>query len=390
MLLPILAASAATWVTPCAFSTSIEPAPLEDANPAEVAPEVEWLSGQLSEALSRARLENKLVFAYFWTNSSQQCQRTWTDAISSVSGQTVLEEFVCFSAPLGGKDSAALVQEFNITTLPTMLILTPYREVEDALLGYHSEGLFTGDLNRILNGVDTVSSRRKLAEAAPDDLDLRFSLAAKLDHVGAKEESKSLYDSIIRDDPRGESIVSARLQLWNVMRKISENADDPSDPVTFELEPIYKHMAKVKPDAVVVEGWDWISEVEGMRGEKTKVMKAMRKAWPHMSSDNQTLAWGLRTASYLWENRDGLSASDKSFALEVAERCAELDEEQQQEDYDGDVEERDLQTLDVLANCYLMSGRASDALRTIELSIEKNGRTPEREQTLELCRAGNP
>ena len=385
MLLPILAASAATWVSPSAFSTTIESAPLE-----QVASEVEWLSGQLSEALSRARLENKLVFAYFWTNSSQQCQRTWTDAITSVGGQAVLEEFVCFSAPLGGKDSATLVQEFNITTLPTMLILTPYREVEDALLGYHSEGLFAGDLTRILNGTDTVSSRRKLAYETPDDLALRFSLAAKLDHVGAKKESKALYDSIIRDDPRGESAVSARLQLWRVMTEIAESADDPSNPVTFDLKPAYKHMAKVKPDEVVVEGWDWIAQMEGVRGEKTKVLKAMRKAWPHMSSDNQTLAWGLRTAFYHWENRDDLNASDKSFALKIAERCVELDDAQQQEDYEGDVEERDVQTLDVLANCYLMSGRGSDALRTIELSIERNGTTPEREQTLELCRAGKP
>jgi len=376
MLLPILALAASTWVPPSA--------------PTAPAPEVEWLSGSLSEALSRARLEDKLVFAYFWTNTSQQCQRTWTDAITSQAGQAALEQYVCFSAPLGGESTTALVQEFNITTLPTMLILSSDGEAEDALLGYHSETLLASDLGRILNGVDTVSSRRALADAAPDDLDLRFSLAAKLDHVGAKEESQRLYDSIIEEDPRGLTAVSARLQLWKVMREIAADADDPNAPATFELGPIYRHMTRVKPDEVIVEGWDWIAQMEGERGERSKVLKAMRKAWPHMSSDNQTLAWGLRTATYHIDNRDELSASDKAFALKIAERCAELEELQRQAGYEGEVEARDLATLDVLASCYLMSGRAKDALRTIELSIERNGSTPQREQTLELCRAEQP
>ncbi len=377
MLLTTLALAASTWI------------PLTSTSPTRVspAPEIEWLSGPLTQALSRASLEKKLVFAYFWTNSSQQCQRTWTDAISSAAGQTALADYICFSAPVGNAETAELVQEYGITTLPTMLVLTADGKPEDALLGYHSEGLLVSDLSRIQSGTDTVSDRRKLAEAAPDDLDLRFSLAAKLDHVGANEESKALYDSITRDDPTGISIVSARLQLWKVMKEIAENASDPSDPVSFKLKPIYKHMRRVKPDEVIVEGWDWIAEMEGVRGEKAKVLKAMRSAWPHMSSDNQTMAWGLRTAAYHWTNRDDLSSSDKSFALKVAQRCAELAVEQEQEDYEGEPEERDLKALDVLAFCYFMNGRFEDALRTIEQSIEKHGTTPDREQALEMCRA---
>ena len=357
----------------------------------ESARQVAWRSGRLPDALAEARERGTKVFAYFWSASSQQCANTWNDSLQSQPAQDELATFVCFSVDVARPESGTLLAKYNVTTLPTMLVLLPDGQADDALIGYHSPSLLVGDLQRIQQGVDTVTARRQAAEAAPDDLVLRFNLAAKLEHVGEKVESRALFDSIIEDDPKGDSEVSARLQLWDVQNEIAADSSDPTDRATFDLKPLYRHVKRIRPEQVAFEAWTWAIEIERDRGDRKKTLRAMREAWD-VAPDPARLRWGVETVLYHWEARDQVSNEAKRFALEVAETCVELQDEQTEKaEAAGDERERyDVEPLDALAVCYHLNGRTADALATLERSVERNGASAEREQWRTLIESGKP
>ena len=116
--------------------SSVLAAALLSSLPGHGADEVPWFQGPFSAALEKAGAEGKLVFAYFWMDSSEYCVRVYGETINTESAAVELNDFVCFSANATQPEGGELIKRYNVTTLPTMLVLSPDGQVDDAILGF--------------------------------------------------------------------------------------------------------------------------------------------------------------------------------------------------------------------------------------------------------------
>ena len=256
-----------------------------------LAAESEWHSGPLEPALERARAESRRLLLYFWMDGSQHCARLWGETLSAERAGEALEELVCFGAKVTDPNGAELVQRFGVTTLPTMLFLTPAGEVDDVILGFIPLTDLLDELARIAADSGTVSDLRARSAAAPDDLDLRLLLAQKLGHVGLTDESEEVLESIRRADPEGLTVVGAQLAFYEARDGVIAGARDPDDPGTYDLRPLERHVARIVPPPVRFEGWNWLARTEEARGRGREARAAYRAAWEDVP-ENQRLVWG--------------------------------------------------------------------------------------------------
>jgi thioredoxin-like negative regulator of GroEL len=104
-----------------------------------------------------------------------------------------------------------LVKRYGITTLPTLLFLSPQNQREEALIGFIPPSNLLAELQRIQTGTGTVSDFQKRVAANPDDLQLQHNLALKLRDVGDQAAHDSIIPAIRQQDPRGKTVVGARL-----------------------------------------------------------------------------------------------------------------------------------------------------------------------------------
>ncbi len=186
--------------------------------------EVKWFEGPFSAALEKARTESQPIFAYFWMDSSEYCVRVYGETITTDAAAAELSDYICFSANATQEEGSQLIKRYNVTTLPTMLFLSPDGRVDDAILGFIPLSDFLSEMQRIQQGSETVSAMRALADASPEDLDLRLTLAQKLAFVGDKQGSEELLESIRRVDPRGRTLAGAHLGLFDLRQNVIQSA----------------------------------------------------------------------------------------------------------------------------------------------------------------------
>lgn len=286
---------------------AVEPAP---------APEIAWHHGDLTRSLDAAAAANKQVLVYFWMEGSEHCNNLWKNTLTTPGAAAELARFVCHGADATTADGAALVQRFGIKTLPTLLVVGANGTVDDAMIGFVPLADFVSEMQRIRAGSGTVQSLRRAAEAAPDDLDLRFSLGIKLRFVGDEKGSQAIYDSIRRDDPEGTTAPGAELLLFEVRQDILARAPDKNDPATWDLAPMYRRLRKTRQPVVLWKGWNWLAQVEGSRGDASRQIAAWRAARPH-APDAQFDEWAAEALQQLWERRDALQSKERALARDL-------------------------------------------------------------------------
>ena len=279
---------------------------------------VTWLDGPFAEALASATTRQQPVLVYFWMDGSAHCADLWGKTLTAAQAEAHLAAFVCHSANAATAGGRELIKRFGVSTLPTLLVVTPEGTVDDALLGFVPLPAFDREMQRIRSGNQTLSAMRAAAAAAPRDLDVRFALAAKLDFVGDRDAGERLRQSIRREDPNGRTNAGAELMLFDIRQSIIAAAADPNDLTTWNLQPMYDRLKKTKHRAVLFKGYGWLADTEGKRGDRFKQRAAWRAAWPHAPAIS-ALEWGGEMLLGYWNQReDALSSKDRKLARSIA------------------------------------------------------------------------
>jgi thioredoxin-like negative regulator of GroEL len=100
-----------------------------------------WHPGPFTNTIGAARSSEKPVLIYFWSNRSNQCSQCsqcsqlWTNTLKTPKAADFLGDFTMYSVDTGTKQGYSLVERFNITTLPTLLILDSSGKPDDVILG---------------------------------------------------------------------------------------------------------------------------------------------------------------------------------------------------------------------------------------------------------------
>jgi len=290
------------------------------------AQEPTWHDGPLEKALSAAAEEDTLVALYFHTRDSEHCQRM-EETLASPAAVAELESLVCLRVDAASADGAPLLARYGVKTLPTIQFVDGQGRSQDALLGYFEGERFTAEVARIRSGKGTVGALRRALELAPDDLGRRLQLALKLQYVGDTADYQQELETIHERDPEGKTLAGARVALWTVMTRVREAASDPNQSTTYDLGPLRTHLSGVTHAPVLREGWEWVAQVEQMRGDRSAARAALMLTWPHVAEADR-IGWARQSVYSFFSMRDELDSAERQFTLAIAKTSLELGKQQ--------------------------------------------------------------
>jgi thioredoxin-like negative regulator of GroEL len=345
----------------------------------EAADDVDW-KDSFERALAEAGRRRLPVVVYFWIDGSEHCGKLYTESLSSAQGALELAHFVCVSAEARSAGARDLIARFGVTTLPTLYYLDPDGSPEDAIEGYIPLPGFLAESRRIRAGEGTVSGRRRAAEAAPDDLDVRLRLALQLEHVGLQAECEQLLASIKSEDPGGRTVAGAQLALYDVLANVRGAASDSSDPRTYDLAPLYAHMPSVTPVAIRFEAWKWIADVEQVCGNRAEERRALTEVWATVPEGSR-LGWGRFLLQRFFQMESELSDAERRLAAEVGPAILEGARRRIAQD----PEALRLGTYhSALAMALAIEGRTEEALAEVEKAIALEPESPDHRRLRDL------
>ena len=347
-------------------------AAVDDGNATALEDPVPWFQGPFSNALGKARAEDKLVFLYVWASTSDQCVRLYGETLTTPEAAAELDGFVCFAADAVQPTGQRLVQRFGVQSLPTMLVVCADGTPEDAILGFIPTDPFVAEIRRIKQGQGTVSDLTRQIEADPDDLDLHYRLAVKLGDIGDRAGHDARIAHIRARDPEGATSIGAQLLLAELLADVRT----AEQAATADLEPVRDFLRGATHRQVRFDGWTWIAEILGARGDRKGRREALREAWSHVP-ETDAIEFGNTVAIAYWLDGAELKKPDKRFALEVALRVVELTEQLADPTPPETVGERTYDQflasrLDTLALCYDLNAQHRQAVTTGRRALALN------------------
>ncbi|MCZ6596856.1 MAG: tetratricopeptide repeat protein [Planctomycetota bacterium] len=280
---------------------------------------------------------------------------------------TEMKDVLCFSVDVETDEGGPLAGLLNPRgMLPALVFLNPDTSVRDHLVGYRKPAEFLAEVQRVKRDEGTISSlRRRIVEQA-DDLDARYDLAEKLDVMGDLAGYEEQIAEIRRRDPEAKTVAGRRLKLTDILVAIEKPEYDLAALRAFLGDETHKEL--------LFRGWRaaWkverylasiADEPEESGRHFSAFLDAGRIAWKNASADDVSV-FGNQLARALYEGRDRLSAQDKAFAVEVAEKAVAAEPEA-------------ASVLDTLACCLYMNGRTKEAIAHVERCIELEPENPE-------------
>jgi len=309
------------------------------------------------------------------------------DTFSDASVVTEMGDILCFNIDLSLdpatnkiKDAVAeeLAERFHVKGLPALFFLEPDGQLREFVSGYLPPEPFLAEVKRIKRDEKTIGSMRRGAEAAPDDLELRYELAMRLRKVGDIEGHREQLDEIARRDPDGKSVAARRVSLDEILRVLEKDLNPDA---------LYAFLAGEKEPGLLFWGWRavWKFEAYLFRDAKDQVeadehralwLAASRELWKHVPEDRvgaigNGIAWGL------YEYHKKLGPEDHAFALQVAEVAARAAQE-------------DANVQDTLACCLFVVGERERAIQAVRRCIELEPENPSWKKRLAEFRRSRP
>lgn len=289
---------------------------------------LEWFGGAFSEAVETATREDRMILVYCWMDS-EYCTQLYQETLLDPHSAEPLNEFVLVSAGHADPVGYELMQSLNVQTLPTMFFLDSSGNVEDVISGLIPPATFLHELDRIKSGELTLSNLRSLVseseKGSEENLESRMRIATKFADLGRFEEHEEMLQSIRKLDPRGKTVPGANLLFQDTMMQVAEDGGGDEHFAEWNLKPLYKVAAKIKPAAAKFEGYNRIADLELGQENPEAACKAYMAAFEN-ASDESVLYWGHDVAGWLIESERELSKKERQFALEVALRVHEAAE----------------------------------------------------------------
>ena len=261
--------------------------------------EVTWFDGAREAAIEAAKEEGRYLLTYFWANT-ENCQRLYAETMQAEPVVEIMAEMVCFSANAGEDGGRAILDSYGLTTVPALLVTGPNGEDEEMLTGFMSAGAFVAEMNRIRNGVNTISDLRERAgkryKVRDEDYAVRKMLADKLETLGRKDESAAILAELREKDRKVTTQVVAEMYFSEMVEQLYEEQGE--DLSLWDFEPLEAHVAKLpkknqKGATTASSGWAACTSRRACTGTPCAPTRPRGRA-----GRRTTTRWGTATASW--------------------------------------------------------------------------------------------
>ncbi|MCR9245262.1 MAG: hypothetical protein NXI31_09535 [bacterium] len=359
-------------------------------------PGVEWLYS-LPAAKAKATTINRPILVYCWSEGSDYCGKLWRETLAVDEAIEPMGQFVCYSAKHGGDGVQDVFEEFGVRTLPTLLFLSPEGRAEDLIQGFIPIADFRTELARIERGEGTVSSLQSKIDQAEDgtqeDIEARWALAGKVQALGNQARHDQLMASITAADPKGKTLIGARVRLQELVKEAlgqNEDGQDGGDAHDHEeeteeqrlermrnwdLAPLYTHARKVPLAEARHEAWERIGNLEAQRKNMQAAFEAFEKAWK-TCPEEKAAEWSINVARWVVDHGTERTSKEKKFALKLAESALDaLKKHQKAEPAETDEQaakyrEYEAYCWNTIAWCHHLTGKKGPAIKAAKKAVE--------------------
>ncbi len=163
-------------------------------------PGIKW-ERHFDEALQKAKAAGKPVIVNFWADWCHWCRRldrtTYADPVVARSA----EDFVAVRVNTeGSKKELAVALRYDVSSLPTVVFITPNGHQVSRINGFQGPGEFPHTLERVRQEAQKVMAWEAVLQENPSDAAALASLGRHLFEQEFYEDSKELLDRAARAD----------------------------------------------------------------------------------------------------------------------------------------------------------------------------------------------
>lgn len=153
-----------------------------------------------ADAMKKAKSANQLVFVDLFADWCGWCHRMEQEVFPSEIFQKATDKMVLLRLNTeDGGDGTKFAQKFNVTSLPTFLILTPEDNVAGILRGYAPAKEFVTEMQNTQARYRDFEKRAASEETFGNDYKKRFDLAVEFTQHFAFPQAESRFKRLISD-----------------------------------------------------------------------------------------------------------------------------------------------------------------------------------------------
>lgn len=147
---------------------------------------VTWQAGSLDDVMKRARAEKKLVLVEVWATWCSPCKKQAAEVFETPEGAALTKNMLAWRVDFDAPEQRALMERWNVLSLPTVLVVRPDGTEVDRIEGYDSKDAFLVEARTIARGVDPLPVLEKKAKTPADFVEVGHRKLVRGDPEGAR------------------------------------------------------------------------------------------------------------------------------------------------------------------------------------------------------------
>lgn len=194
---------------------------------------VSFVDASFEEAQAQARASSSLLLVEVFATWCGPCKRQAAEVFEAPAGAALAKGMVAWRADFDAPEQRARMEQWNILSLPTVLVLRSDGSEIDRVEGYETKDAFVAEVEQLKRGRDPlpVLEERLRRASAPAD---RLHLAVEVGHK-----------KLVRGDPEGLRLLERTLTEEEATVVTSDSGPTPAEEALFLLG---RYHSRVKRD----------------------------------------------------------------------------------------------------------------------------------------------
>lgn len=282
--------------------------------------EVQFVKGSLSDAIARAKTEQKGVLIDFMTDWCRWCDtldvRTYPDKAVS---EFVNANLVAIKIDAEKGEGVDIAKKYGVRAYPTILLVKADGEEMDRLVGYDPPEQFLKKVRDYVNGINTIGALKAEVAKNPDDAGLRYRLARKYGDRNEVSASSEHYQKLLDLDP-ADKLGHNQEARFTIAMTAFRGSKDPS-----KLDEFLKKYpdSPMRRDALYSL---WRTFARDKDAEKArKYFAKYNESYPRDAGMMNNYAWSCAEAGINLEHAAEIVQQAITLAAEPGERAMYID-----------------------------------------------------------------
>jgi thioredoxin-related protein len=168
-------------------------------------PQIDGFLNDPDVALEEAAAKETSLLLFLTTDWCSWCRRLEKDVFADPAFKAGSADWVKLRIDAEKGKGPEWAERFHVSGYPTIILLNSQGREIDRIAGYLPMPTFLETFKNFERGIGTFDSLQEQLAGSPDNLEVKFAVAQKLDERGQSQRSGELLQEILEADPRNAS-----------------------------------------------------------------------------------------------------------------------------------------------------------------------------------------